>query len=314
MFYRSSLQHTERMRALYAVLFLVFVLSFLPSGRGSALAQSAPISKAPSLSQNVLSAPKEYIIGVEDVLDVSVWGETELSKTLAVSPEGTINYPLLGIIKVKDLTPEALEHLLRDRLSQGYLKDPKVTVAIKEFNSKKVMVFGLVGTPGLYKLKGEIPVLELLFMVGNVSKESGNRMVVMRRDPSDPQSQPMPALEVNLDDLLLKGDLSKNVMIKPGDVVYVTSSVVGKQRIYVMGEVRSAGPYDFTHSMTLLEAIKMAGGITDYAAPKRVRLIRKEGDKKVTFKFNLKEISSGKKSDDFIVQAGDVIIVPESWF
>ena len=308
-----GVKHTGREVNLPYVLACLFALIPVLSGVFS-YAENSEIPKATAPSQSVLSAPKEYIIGAEDVLEISVWGENELSKTVAVSPEGTINYPLLGLIKAKDVTPDALERQLRESLAQGYLKDPKVTVAIKEFNSKKVMVFGFVSSPGLYKLKGEIPILELLFMVGSVSKESGNRLVVMRRDKGNPQSQPTPAFEVNLDDLLLKGDLSKNVMIRPGDVVYVTSSATEKRRIYVMGEVRSPGPYDYLRSMTLLEAIKMAGGVTDYAAPKRVQLIRKEGNGKVTFKFNLKEISTGKKNDDFIVQAGDVIIVPESWF
>ena len=296
----------------------VFILvHFIFAGwLSNALAEDAQSPKPGTQPANqvVLSSPKNYQIGPDDVLDVSVWGEADLSKLLAVSPEGTINYPLLGEIKVEGMTPSALEEQLSIRLAQGYLKDPKVNVSIKEFNSKKIMVFGLVGNPGLYKVRGDIAILELLFMVGNASRESGNKLVVMRKNAMDSHSQAEPVVEISLDDLLLRGDLSKNIMVKPGDIVYVTSSSADKRRFYVMGEVKSAGPYDFVRPITLLEAIKLAGGLTDYAAPKRIQVIRREGDKKVTFKVNLREITSGKKNDDFMIEAGDVIVVPESWF
>ena len=271
------------------------------------------VKDVPHQEEVPLATPKEYIVGPDDVLDISVWGESELSKSHTVSTEGSINFPLLGVIKVEGMTPASLQEQLRDRLSQGYLKDPNVNVAIREFNSKKIMVFGLVERPGLFKVRGSITLLEMLFMVGS-PKEGANKLVVMRKDQQNPRSQPLPVIELNLDDLLLKGDMSRNVTILPGDIVYITSVSSEKRRFYVMGEVRAPGPYDFTRPLTLLEAIKLAGGLTDYAAPKRVQVVRKEGNKKITLKFNLKDFSTGKKSDDFMVQAGDVVVVPESWF
>lgn len=333
---RITLQRAGQFKAPYAV-FLSSVITFtgfilIPLCIASAEDKAAQVvlqtpSAIPSVSSvtgnagsaqiapSVVSTPKDYLIGSEDVLEISVWGEPDLSKAFAVSPEGTINYPLLGPVQVGGITPESLETLLRDKLSQGFLKDPKITVSIKEFNSKKIMVFGLVGAPGLYKVRGALPLLELLFMVGNVTSESGTRLVVMRRASDAQDAQPKPVAEVNLDDLLLKGDLTKNILIQPGDFVYVTPAQASdRRRFYVMGQVKSAGPFDYTKPLTLLEAIKLAGGLTDYASPRRIQVIRKEGDKKVTLKFNLNEITSGKKADDFLVQPGDVIVVPESWF
>ena len=311
---RVPLQRDGLWFARQAAFFIVCGLILLQFSRQDAVAEVTDVSKVTTHQPPVLSTPKQYIVGPEDVLDISVWGESELSKTYAVSPEGTINYPLLGVIPVEGITPAKLEEMLKERLAQGYLKEPKITVSVKEFNSKKIMVFGMVGSPGLYKVKGELPLLELLFMVGNLTRESGNRLVIMRKDPKNPTLAPKKAAELVLDDLLLKGDLSKNMMIQPGDIVYFTASEVDKRRIYIMGQVRQPGPYDFSRPITLLEAIKLAGGLTEYAAAKRVQVIRREGDKKITFKFNMNEISSGKKNDDFLVQSGDVIVVPESWF
>ncbi len=271
--------------------------------------------KPPVQREPVLSTPKIYPIGPEDVLDIAVWGESELSKVLVVSPDGKINYPLLGELVVEGMTTQALEEALTKKLTQGFLKDPRITVSVKEFNSKKILVFGLVGAPGLYKVRGELPLLELLFMAGNVTHESGNKLVIMRRDPSNSQvKEPIPVVDLNLDDLLLRGDLSKNIPVKPGDVVYVTGSALDKRRFYVMGQVKDPGPYDFSRPLTLLEAIKIAGGLTEYASGRRIQVIRKEGEKKITLKININDIIKGKKADDFMVQAGDVIVVPESWF
>ncbi len=312
--HRVTSQRTRRLLASYAVNFLILI-SVLFSMPALAAVEKIADSRPVVQREPVLSTPKVYPIGAEDVLDISVWGESELSKVLVVSPDGKINYPLLGELVVDGMTTQVLEEDIKNRLSQGFLKDPRVTVSVKEFNSKKILVFGLVGAPGLYKVRGELPLLELLFMAGNVTHESGNKLVIMRKDPNNAQvKEPVPVVDFNLDDLLLRGDLSRNILVKPGDVVYVTGSAIDKRRFYVMGQVKEPGPYDFARAVTLLEAIKIAGGLTEYAAPRRIQVIRREGEKKITLKININEIIKGKKADDFMVQAGDVIVVPESWF
>jgi polysaccharide biosynthesis/export protein len=275
--------------------------------------QNRQLTDAPTM-QSPLSPSVPYLIGPEDQLNIKVRGDETLTREVTVSPGGSIQYPLLGAISAAGMTPEGLAKVIRDGLGQGFLKDPYVEVDVTQFNSKRIMVFGLVGSPGVYRVKGQTRLLELLFKVGGAKNESGNRIVILRKDESKPDSEPVPVTEFLLDDLLLEGDLSKNILVEPGDYVYVTASAPDKRRYYVMGEVRNPGPTDYSRPITLLEAIKLAGGVTQYASTRKVKIIRKEGDTKNTLLINLKDIEKGKREDNFYIQPGDVVIVPESWF
>ena len=299
--------------------FLFFAVFF-----SSALLRSSPLSaQAPS------AKPEIYIIGREDVLEISVWQSPDLSKTLTVGPEGTIPYPILGDIVASGRSSTEVQQDISNKLSQGYVKDPKVTVSIKEYNSKKILVFGEVDKPGLYKLKGNIPLLELLFLVGGV-KPAAKRMTVIRpqkltgdatpptlteksdADPSLSTLETVKPLEVDLIALLSRGDLSQNIFINPGDTIYVSSGT--GERFYVLGQVENPGPYEWVQEITVLEALKLAGGATLKAATNRINVVHSlPGGRKVTAKVNVGAIMQGKKTDDVNVKAGDMIVVPESW-
>ena len=271
------------------------------------------------------SAQKQdsYVIGRDDVLDISVWQSPDLTKSVPVLSDGTIDYPILGSLPAAGLTPSNLAKNIHERLAQGYVKEPKVNVAVKEYNSKKIMVFGEVAKPGLYKLRGEIPVLELLFMVGGANP-SAKRMTVIRPSatPTDgiptsaggpyaTKNDDSPAIEVDLISLLAKGNLSQNVLIKPGDTIYVSSGT--GLRFYVLGQVANPGPYEWVQDITVLEAIKQAGGVKEKGAPNRIRVRKTYNNQKQEIKVNVLDIMKGKKKDDIVIKPGDQIIVPESW-
>ena len=268
-----------------------------------------------------------YIIGREDILDITVWQAPDLTKSVVVGSDGTIDYPLLGNIQAVGLTTDQLQKQIEEKLAKGYVKSPQVAVSVKEFNSKKVLVFGEVSKPGLYKLRREIPLLELLFMVGGVST-SAKRLTIIR--PPEVSADAIPAgliprgesaqsegaeassaIEVDLIALLAKGSLSQNVMIYPGDTLYFASGT--GQRYYVLGQVGTPGPYEWAQDITLLEAIKLAGGVNERGAPNRIKVRKTVGGQKQEIKVNITDIMRGKKKDDVIIKSGDTIIVPESW-
>ena len=268
---------------------------------------------------------EDYSIGREDVLEVSVWQSPDLTKTLTVGSKGAIEYPFLGLVKVEGLKCSQVQSVIAKRLSEGYVKDPRVSVTVKEYNSKKILVFGEVVQPGLYKIKGSMPVLELLFLVGGVKSEA-KRLTVIRTD-AVPGSTMKPlatppqvyssestggAIEVNLVALLSDGDLSQNIMIQPGDTIYVAEGT--GLRYYVLGQVQKPGPYEWSRDVTVLEAIKLADGATPRAALNRIlhRKTSPGGGFKET-KLNVGDVMKGKKKDDVLVKPGDVIVVPESW-
>jgi polysaccharide export outer membrane protein len=266
-----------------------------------------------------------YRIGREDILDISVWESKDLTQTVEVSSEGTITYPILGKLLVAGLKPEEVAENIRGKLAEGYVKEPKVTVVVREYNSKKILVFGEVEKPGLYKLKKKIPLLELLLMVGGVRSDA-KRMTVIR--PLNVEGDATPAalkatpeegasqesaktIDVSLIALLTRGDLSQNIQIIPGDTIYVASG--SGERFYVMGQVKNPGPIEWVQDVTLLEAIKMADGATPRAALNRITVRQSRGGQEQVIKVNLADIMNGKKKDDVIIKPGDVIIVPESW-
>ena len=268
----------------------------------------------------------KYVIGREDVLVVAVWQSPELSKTVTVEQDGSIDYGFLGAVPAAGMSPDQLRDDLAKKLASGYVKDPKVDVSVKEYNSKKILVFGEVEKPGLYRLKKEAPLLELFFLVGGV-KPDAKRLTVIR--PTEQGDSPMPAAlnpedmasdesdaehtvrEVDLIALLSKGDLSQNIMVYPGDTIYVASGT--GEKFYVLGQVNSPGPIEWTGEITVLEAIKLAEGPTDQAALNRIIVRKNHGARQEEIRVNMTEIMRGTKKDDVLIAPDTVIIVPRSW-
>ena len=111
--------------------------------------------------------------------------------------------------------------------------------------------------------------------------------------------------------LLSKGDLSENIMIRPGDTIYVSSGT-GK-RFYVLGQVNNPGPYEWSQEITVLEALKLADGTNQYAALNRITVRKKEGSGEKKIKVNMIDIMKGKSKDDVVIHDGDIVVVPKSW-
>lgn len=117
----------------------------------------------------------DYIIGGKDVLSITIYDEPDLSydqrnnRSLRVSIDGMISFPLLGYVKVAGLTPFELEKKLDKLLSEGYLVNPHVSVIVAEYHSKEIYVLGAVRSPGVYPLLGKESILEILSKAGGVS-------------------------------------------------------------------------------------------------------------------------------------------------
>jgi len=255
---------------------------------------------------------EEYKIGPGDVIQIIVWKQPDFSHTLTVSPSGTIYYPFLGKIKVAGLTLEEVEKIIKEKLSKEYIKNPKVGVILKECNSRKIFIFGEVTNPGVYKILNKTPILEILFKAGGLTKKAG-KFLLINRKKKDKNLSKTETIKVNLEKLLVKGDLSQNVMVQPGDIIYVAPKE--EKIIYVLGEVENPGPYKIEGDVTVLEAIRMAGGFTPSAAKHRIEVLREENGKKKRIRVNVVEIErKGKLEQDILLKPGDIITVPESWF
>jgi len=239
---------------------------------------------------------QDYVVGERDVLKITVYDQPDLTTVGRVSGEGTIFFPFLGEVKVKGLTLPQIAARLSSQLADGYIVNPQVSVYIEEYRSRKVLLIGEVVRPGPYELTGPTTLIELLSRAGPLSSNAGDEAIIKRKQPGGEQ-----AIKIDLGRLIEKGDTSIDLVLQDGDSIYIPKAGV----FYVHGEVKSPNVYKYKEGLTVIKAITMAGGFTDIASPKRIRITRKENGKEVTLE---------KVGFDELVKADDVIVVPESLF
>ena len=264
---------------------------------------------------------KAYLIGPSDIVNITIFagGEKQHDADLTVSSYGTINAPFIGTIKAEGLTPSQLEVEIAEPLARDYFVNPKVNISIKEYHSLNYYISGAVKKPGMYVTPTEATLLELIAKAEGLLPERGNLAYIMRSSKDGGKtgeelshSEP---IKVDLQRLLDKGDLSLNPMLKPGDVIYIPlqkSLALGESIVFVEGEVKRQGFYDYQPGMTAMNACIMAGGFDRFAAPNRTRIIRKKEDGVEIIKINLDDVKKGK-IQDIELQPGDRIHVPETW-
>ena len=266
-----------------------------------------------------------YRIGPRDVIALSIYagGELQSQVDLIVSGKGTINVPFIGAVPAAGRTVLELETLVSEPLATDYFVDPEVNISIKEYHSLNYFISGAVNQPGLYEMTSEVTLLELIAKAGGVRPDRGNVAYIQRKSKGQAAKKMdikkrasfNGAIKVDLNRLLNQGDMSHNHALESGDVVYIPLAQgqhVSESKIYVGGEVKAPGIYSFQPGLTALRACLLAGGFTDYAAPNRTQVIRRQGDEQIIIKINLDAVKKGKAAD-VTLQPGDRIQVPETW-
>ena len=253
---------------------------------------------------------QEYRIGPKDLLEISVFGADELSRTVRVSEDGKVTLPLLGEVLVDGLTKSEVEKKLGQLLGEKYVQNPQVTVFIREYQSKRVSVLGAVEKPGPYQLLGRQTLMQIISEAGGLTRDAGNEIVIIRQLPDGSST----SLRISIDDLFLKGDAKLNVPMEAGDIV--TVPVDKPVVLYVFGQVKNPGALQVKKSNipTLLQVIAQAGGFTDRASKGGVIIKRKdETGKEKEIKVNVRSILKNKVKDVQLLE-NDTIYVPESLF
>jgi polysaccharide export outer membrane protein len=170
---------------------------------------------ATKIETAILSNANDYKIGPEDLLDISVWKNPELSRTVPVRPDGKVSLPLVNDIQAAGLTPTALRQQLIDRLSE-FIPAPEVAVIVREVHSMKVAVVGSVKTPGRYELKSAATVLEMIALAqGFTDFASRDRVVVLRQENGETKRIPFNYRKV------AAGDEQANLVVQSGDIIVV---------------------------------------------------------------------------------------------
>ncbi len=154
-------------------------------------------------------------LGAGDVVEVRVYQEKELTGLYRVDADGTFNFPLVGVVRALGLNAGDLAEQLTRRLSEGYLRDPQVSVFIKEFNSKKVFVLGQVAKPGTFKYEDKMTIVQAVTLAGGLKPlAASNRLVLTRVVEGEEKKFVVPFDDVG------QGD-EQNVLLQPGDIVFV---------------------------------------------------------------------------------------------
>jgi polysaccharide export outer membrane protein len=196
----------------YLLLLPLAWISFTPQ----AWAQDSRASNAESAAVRALAAPTaEYLIGPEDVLDISVWKNPELSRKVPVRPDGKVSLPLVNDIQAAGLTPSQLRERLAAKLAE-FVPTPEVAVIVSEVQSLKVAVVGAVKTPGRFMLKSPATVLECLALAQGLTEFANReRIVVLRQEGTATQRIPFNYSKV------ASGSEQDNFFVKPGDIIVV---------------------------------------------------------------------------------------------
>lgn len=250
-----------------------------------------------------------FVLGPEDVIKVLIWGEEELTTEMPVRPDGFVSFPLIGDIKAQGLTPGQLKNDIAKRL-KGYIKEPNVVVIVMEINSINISIAGEVGAPGVYKVNRPLTLLHLFSMAkGFTDKADLKRSYVLREGKK---------LRISIYRLVENDDFSQNIWLRKNDLVYIHENF--RNRINIIGEVENPKVIFFREGMTLLDAVLMAGGLTEIARPAGAKVYRKartKTGKKVSATIPVKlddVISDGDLSKNILLKPGDVIHIPRAFF
>ena len=258
-----------------------------------------------------------YTVGASDRLRVSVFLPSKetpgTSVDVIVRDDGMVALPLVGSVQVADMGLVEIERKLERLYSQGYYKNPQVSVTISEYRHKTLLVTGSVHKPGRVVLKrNRVTLMEALALAGGLTETAGQEVQMTHQNEATGETeQVMVDLKMLVEDPTLQEDL----LVSPGDFVHVKyGKAKSEEMFYVAGFVVSPGayPYPEGQSLTIMEAIAFAKGLDPAARAEQTYLLRNTADGPRTYHVNLKEVAASDMPD-IEVRPDDYIIVGTTW-
>lgn len=271
-----------------------------------------------------LSSYKDYQVGPEDQLEIEIFGQDNLNRVLRVNGQGEITMPLVGVVKVSGMSPQEIEKRLVALYDARFLVNPQITVEVKEFRHQRVAVTGAVDKPGPYELIGPRTLLEVLSLAGGFSsapKAPAGDVVNLIRHQNAPDlarsvkaegTRPFaPKTETVVIDLrrLVGGQAPElNLTVQNGDVIHVPFAGTA----YVLGGVRKPGNITVKESLTVSQAVAIAGGVEPLLGTNDITIMRFDDQgQPISINTNLNRIIA-RSDPDLPVQDNDVVVVKES--
>jgi polysaccharide export outer membrane protein len=253
-------------------------------------------------------AANDYVVGPQDILTITSYDQADLSGKFSVEADGTFTYPMVGRVKAGGLTLRQVEAQVKKQLKDGgFFNNPQITVAVEQYKSQKVFIVGEVKTPGTYALSGDMNLVEALARAGSTLPSASGEAVIVHpsnKNIAEPvlpnQDEGASSERVDLR-AMQNGVFTDNIILRDGDTIFVPRA----ESVYVFGQVKNPGAYALQQKDTsVLQALSLAGGVTDRGSTSRVRIVRIVAGEKKEFKVKLTDV----------VQPGDTVIVGERFF
>ncbi len=305
---------------------------------------NAPRSSVRTGPDVIMSSDGDYQVAISDVVEIIIEDASELSGSYRINKTGAIPMKYLGTMVIAGKTPEEIGNMIADGLRGRYLKDPKVYVTVKQYNSRTFFIQGSVRSPGVYVIEGRPSLFKLISIAGGMTENHGSMAYIIRETKVNPEklemiragqkaeSKPVSTelakavdeAKGNLSGIegeseyelltahvtgLFRGRFEQNLIIQPNDLVYIPPADV----FFVAGEVKAPGQFPLREGTTLRQAISLAQGTYFKSATNRGIIFRQDP---VTGKLNeiavdIGAVMSGKR-EDIPIMPNDVIMVPNS--
>ncbi|MGH8668535.1 MAG: polysaccharide export protein EpsE [Burkholderiales bacterium] len=240
----------------------------------------------------------EYRIGAGDGIRITVFQNPNLTLETRVSGDGTINYPLVGTVRLGGLTIPAAEQAIARALERGnFISQPQVNILPLAIRSSQVSVLGLVNRPGRFPMETfNTRVSEMIAIAGGIAAGGADVAILTGERSGKPYRK-----AIDIPSLFLGSKLEDDVMVAGGDVIYVDRAPM----FYIYGEVNRPGSYRIERAMTLRQALVQGGGPTPKGSERSLQLHRRAANGQV-------EVLKPSLNDP--VRPEDVLHVGESFF
>jgi polysaccharide export outer membrane protein len=246
--------------------------------------------------------PGEYLLGEGDLLKISVFEAKELDTTVRVSSRGLITLPLIETVDIKGLTAIEAEEKIEAMYRERFIKNPHVSIFVEEHISQRITLVGQFKKPGTFDYPTKQRLLDAIALGGGLSEKAGQMAQI--RKARQVQGQP-DTFMVDLDRLIVKGNVELNIEINGGDVIFIPEAGV----FFVDGAVRRPGAYAIKHHTIIQEALVEAGGFEHWAEKNRIKLVRMaENGERQIIDLDLSQPATQKMT----INDRDILIVDES--
>ncbi|MEI6655549.1 MAG: polysaccharide biosynthesis/export family protein [Verrucomicrobiota bacterium] len=244
-----------------------------------------------------------YILRPNDTVSLSIYGEPDLSTAVRILKTGESSFPLLGSVKITGMSVAAAATHLRDLYAKDYLVDPKLNLTVADFSLEYVAIFGAAKSPGQVPIpvSGRLDLVTAMSAVGGLAETADVNGIQLVRAAGTSATFSMEAIE----------GAAGRTQLAGGDRIIVNQSALVGKTVTLLGQVGKPGPISFPlkGKLDLVMAITMAGGLTDFANPKKVSINRKGTVTIVDYK-----AISQRGDRPYLLQPDDVVTVPERFF